>query len=287
MLDKKSNSPFEVEENNEYGSTNKQTDSRAGKPASKTSNSNKAKVILVIYAVICTLYIVNDLRYVFYQEKHEMAQKMELSKLDDYVVEDYVYDFNDFKISENYDLFPKEIPQGEEFTISPDNDKYIERLNSVDLMLVVGRDIEPGLYTIIYEGGDFLAIDQTLVSFSPNEPGTYYNIPLVEGDTIKSSYYSNESNEFTHVFKPQTDYVEYQDGYNGIFAYGRSNFNPNVEISAEDKKLVEYNYESPKDNMRRRATFYDEDATLNGVPGSYFIIKPTSGYQQDYYQYKL
>ncbi|WOO86935.1 hypothetical protein RZE82_07405 [Mollicutes bacterium LVI A0039] len=287
MLNKSNNdNPFEVggkrskstrhyPENNPVINATHQPESNPGN-INRTPNPKKKSVIPKIIVGIIIGFIAigffDDLMYEVMWEFEKAMEKHEVNQLKDYIEEGYTYDVADFHNSFEDDPFPETMPLGEEFSISKEHEKFMEREDRVELTLIVGVDVKPGLYTIDYSRKEALNLDLRFDNIFPISSGTYYNIPLFEGDKIEASF-GVHTEDFTTTFIPQADYVEFEPGIAGVFAYGRSNFETQIEFDKSDYGKIRYRYYNKKDDYLNVFSFYEEDVTIYGVPGSYFFIE--------------
>lgn len=190
-------------------------------------------------------------------------------------VENYMYDFKDMSADIPTDPFPNPIPNGKNYTVnSTDND--IPSVNGDKIKkLVVGVDVEPGIYTIISDGFTYLNV-KTAVEISLNyEQGVkHYNIPLIEGDEINIEFpeYGLDDGGSVKII-PQTEYVDFDATKSGVFVYGLNQFESEVTFENDTYSDINYGYNDPQNpGYYAVDSLYDTDITLPGTPGSYFAI---------------
>lgn len=191
------------------------------------------------------------------------------------VVEDYVFDAGDINtdhLDEAYlDLKPG---MGKSLTLTQDNtDLEIDKYGDYNTTLEVGSDIEPGIYTITMSGDINIHPENLLGSYySYEDEGEtiVYNVPLIteEAFNIESR---EKINTYEIKLDKQEDYKVYEDGNQGLFIYGLSNFSPSVYF--ENGMDVEYTYNSKDDEAVIYRPNYQEEFEAKGSPGSYFIVE--------------
>ncbi len=262
-----SSQPKKVKKNKKKQSYNNAFHSKKkGKPAI---------VIIVILVIVAIIVAANwwKIRMFFFELEHMNDVKgVE-------VVEDYKFDPKDVADDEYQTLLDIKVGQGKDFTITETNeDLFVNSDGGLEGAFVVGRDIEPGVYTLTVSGNGYLNMDTTLRTYFdiPYEgENVYYNVPLVKGDKIEINTFDTEE-AVTIDLTTQSEYVDYvpDTGMLGVYVYGLSNFNPEVSLNKNDYNAVIYGY--PKDGYDDYMTseyLYDQSVTLNGGVSTYFIVQ--------------
>lgn len=195
----------------------------------------------------------------------------ELRSLD--VVENYTYDFKDVQTDAKTNPFPKNLTKGQNYKFDQTDKRLVSTTDGTAINLVVGVDIKPGIYTIKTTGSVYIDTEQAVYTgLDYKDAANYYNIPLIEGDTIDIEFWhKNETGTVNLV--SQDEYVNYKPGINGVFVYGLNQFDSEVELDADSYDSLAYGYNHPTLDIRTENFFYDEDVTLPGNPGSYFAIE--------------
>lgn len=191
------------------------------------------------------------------------------------VVEGYEYQFSDFMPDLATNPFPQQLPQGTNYTLDL-NDSRVEYDDNQQLKLEVGVDIEPGVYTIKADGSVLINLDSALdIEFDYDPDVNYYNLPLIEGDTLKITFVTDiDENSPVVTLTAQSAYVDYEPGINGVFVYGLNQFESNLQLNQGAYKRIMYGYhDSIESESYQWEYIFDQDITLPGSPGSYFTIE--------------
>ncbi|WOO86934.1 hypothetical protein RZE82_07400 [Mollicutes bacterium LVI A0039] len=278
--------PSEPSKPNEFGNRA----SQRNEPQQPKRSANKAILSLLIFGGLVITNLPYDAIFNSSPDVEEISFEdfnfdfddsdvdvLDNTKLDltDVVVEDYNYSPDDLIIRDDINPFPIEIPKGEKFVIASDDERFTPSDFGGEIALKVGTDIKPGVYTVDYTNYSYLRISGTYDFLNAEGDGLYYNIPLIAGDVVELTafdYGEEDADEFVQTFTPQTEYVEYQEGYAGVFVYGLSNFDSQVSLAADDYEIARYEYYNPEYDSMEESFYNDESVTFYGVPGSYFII---------------
>lgn len=274
------NNPFES--NNGYVNTtssnesnNEQSQTISSTPESIDPNQKKSNVGCAFFIIVIILAglvyggsIVYD--YFFYTD----TAIKDIKSLE--VVENYKYDFNDFDSRLEVNPFPETIPAGKDYTFAQDNERAVTSDGNKTLKMIVGLDVDPGIYTIKAEEHISMMINSAVDTyFGYKKNSEYFNIPLVEGDEIEITFFDNENSSPGKVyFTSQSEYVNFEPGINGVFVYGLNQFESEVVFEKESYDSIVYGFNSASDSDWYRNYFvYDEKVKLPGSPGSYFAVE--------------
>lgn len=150
-------------------------------------------------------------------------------------------------------IFSNYIDEGTDFTIDQDNPDFKKTRNGEQLKYIVGKDIEPGTYTLYTDTGnpeihlelgiiqsDFVNSKVGItesdsyfnLTLTPNTFDPFYNLLLSPGDVVE--FKNIPDAEFSHRFVAQTDYVTYDHGLSGVFAYEVSTRDEQVNFAEND-----------------------------------------------------
>lgn len=273
-------SPFESGQTSDYNKarSKKQRKSKAGNYNNSFNSKSKRKpliVILVILAIVAIILAANWWKISMYMHDLETIRDVE----DVEIVEDYTFDAADVKDEQYAPLLDLTIGQGTEFGIDQSDEAFYPNADGgVEASYIVGRDIEPGIYTLTVSGDGYLNMDTTIHQYFdiPNEgESSYYNIPLAKGDKIEITTF-REGSTVSLDLTVQDKYVEYEagTGMQGIYVYGLSNFNSQVELDSDDYASVLYAYpDADWGDYLTTEYLYDQDVTLNGGVSTYFVIQ--------------
>lgn len=260
--------PFESGSNNPRPSVNQTT---AGATFGKQKKSySKIIIIIVIIVVIGVLIASNwwQVRYYFAdRESIKNAQSVEIA-------DNYKFDVADMGEEFKTNPFPTTLETGKSFTINQDDPGLIETEDYFELTLIAGKDFEPGVYTISSEGDVYIELKTSVQQYIDiGEGQTAYNIPFIPGDKLEIVMFE-EDDVFTIDASAQTEYVNYQPNQEGIYVYGLSNDESQIEMGKNDYGSALYCYPSTEYDMSTQQCdyFFDEDITLNGGAGTYFAI---------------
>lgn len=252
-----------------------QQSSTVSTQTSNGNNSSNAAQIIVFIIVICGIGYSLFWTAMFEKEETYYYEETiaEIPTLD--IVEGYEYNFDDLGL-ETTNPFPNPIPKGENYTIENSDERGYDDGEYYVVPVEVGKDIQPGIYTIVDEGTTDMDISlQMNTYFSFNEGVEYYNIPLVEGDIIDLYFPYNEKNENAKVdFTAQSEYVNFEPGLNGVFVYGLNQYNSELTFELGEYSNIVYSYIDPVlGTAYNYVAIYDDEITLPGNPGSYFAIE--------------
>lgn len=190
------------------------------------------------------------------------------------VVEDYTYNFNDVNSDLKVNPFPENLSTGRDYTFSDTDEK-----DRAVIELIVGEDIQPGVYTLKNTGGinvnTYLALE---TDFYYKQGVDYYNIPLTDGAVITIDMYTGgEKLPRTLELTAQSKYVGYKPGINGIFVYGLNQFDSEVVYKDGSYESLVYGYNQPTIKQYVTKTYNGDvdngDVRLPGSPGSYFAVE--------------
>lgn len=264
-----SNSPFEngTKKSRPYTKT-KSSSATFGKERRSYSGLIIAVVIVIIIIVVVIAsnwwkikWYLDDLKSV------KNAQNVE-------IVEDYTFDIGDVAEEYKTNPFPSELSSGQEFTIDQDYEKLIETEDWFETTLVAGLDFEPGVYTMKLEGRAYINPRTTVNQYLElDDNKSIYNIPFLPGDKLGVTKY-DEGDQFKLTMTPQTEYVEYEPNKAGVYVYGLSNFEPQIDLNSDDYLSTLYCYPSVEYDFEHQNCeyLYDQNISLNGAAGSYFAI---------------
>ncbi len=255
----------------------------------KKVKSKKRRLKILILVVIMTL-IINGIQEIV-DKRNEAKVEDELASLnfDDVlsedvdtneelsakVVNDYTFDEADIA---NYpdlikQMMTQEFTDAQAFEVNGIEQEYIDDENSAfDYILEVGKDIEPGIYTITTN--EYVNIDYLGTSESQVSDTLYYNIPLVEGQEIELSSsvsYVNNPEDVVVTFSPQSSYQEYEKDLGGMYIYGASNHESEMKISSDTFGTASFYYPGENGDLTSVWKVF-EDLEVYGIPGSFFIV---------------
>lgn len=245
------------------------------KQSNKSIFSSKAAIVVYALIIIISLALLVEYSYDIERFFDDIAQSIYLSNME--IVEDYTFDIADTNDEFDYDPFPLELSSGTAMTIDQTNERFVINDGELVAEFVVGVDIDPGVYTVNANGSVEVDFDTDVrysnyiynrESFSST---THYNIPLIPGDQIEIAV-DNLVEEFSVDLVPQTEYQQFEYGNTGIYVYGLSNFNPEINFESEDYDELKYCYQDKEGYGLDCDYINDQDITLNGSPGSYFIV---------------
>lgn len=254
--------------NNPFESNNKQDDfaSAHNRPAGNNNmNAQSSSGAKVVLAIIFGLALISVAIFVLFSIDFDTEDE----------IGDYVYDYRDlnlYGVDDDFDPFPKELPQGAEFEIASDGEYFIETTDKTEAKFIVGVDIEPGIYTLKRTGDSaWFDLDLAFDYFSVNGDQDFHNIPLHEGDIIEISNYEGKY-DFVYTLVPQTEYVEYQDGVDGIFVYGLTYFTTKVRFENDYDTGVYHSVRACNNNSTSYCDYASPKLKHKSEPGSYFMI---------------
>lgn len=248
-----------------------------------TFRKNKPLLIIVIVVAFGIFFGYSDIRWMVGAFFYDRAQAKELKHLE--IVPNYKYDFKDTGLGVESDPFEALLGQGEDLTIDASDERFIKKEESdgymtYDMSLIVGRDIVPGIYTIRAYDDMNISIDneiKTYIHVDNDFPS--YNIPLANGDQIDLGYsrYADDDEKdklnSKVTFTMQDQVVDYEAGKNGVYVYGLSNNNEQIELEKDGYQSATFCYPNKEDNRPNCEVFYNQKITLRGTPGSYFSIE--------------
>lgn len=273
-------SPFESGQTSDYNKvrSKKQRKSKAGNYNNSFDSKSKRKpliVILVILAIVAIILAANWWKISMFMHDLETIRDVE----DVEIVEDYTYDAADVKDEEYAPLLDLTIGQGTEFGVDQSDEAFYPNTDGgVEAAYIVGRDIDPGIYTLTVNGDGYLNMDTVIKQYfnMPHDgKAVYYNIPLVKGDKIEITTYKEDA-KLSLDLAVQDEYVEYEAGTDmqGVYVYGLSNFNSEVEFNKDDYDTILYVYpDADWGDYLTTEYLYDQDVTLNGGVSTYFVIQ--------------
>lgn len=245
------------------------------KAKNKQSNFKSTKVILFLVFLGLLVYVpemVNDFKYHAEKRAHETRYK-ELAIDPNYVLEptdilpqsEYSYD------DDMENLYNLEIGGGQDYVFNQENNpfpKYASYDDSIELE--VGEDIESGIYTISFEGDADVYIDNDISTRLQDKGALNYNIPLAEGMSFDIDP-DSEVLDYQVTLTPQKEFVMYEDGLSGMFIYGLTYFDSELQIDYYDNSTI---YSYPFDEEINATVYLDrENDTVYGIPGSYINIR--------------
>lgn len=189
---------------------------------------------------------------------------------------DYVYDYQDLFLSDydmNFDPYPSVLPQGTEFKMSSDSEKFVETRDGSEATYIVGIDIEPGIYSLTLDGeAAWVSLDLGFTNASSHMSQEFYNIPLYEGDVVFIENHENKYS-FEYTLVPQTEYVLYQEGLNGIFVYGLTYFYTEIIFETGYDEVSDTRIEADVCNYNfTRSCDTGPSIKHESQPGSFFKV---------------
>lgn len=266
------NNPFES--NNNFNTTkpvaqnqtpvSKGAPSQNYQPPQTKSKSNTAIIMTIIIVLICLGGLVVTITT-------SSSSSIFVKTVGDREVDNYVFDENDIFDKKDFEPKTAEIVIGESFEIDANHPKFYDTNEGRRLVLVVGVDIAPGVYTVEPSGSIYGRIKTSVEHDFDIDETKLVNIPLVQGDVIEIS---DREGNYSASFTAQTEYVPYQRGLSGFFVYGLSYFEPNLVIADEDFSHLRYCY-LPEDEKYRDCEYvYNETGVeVKSSPGAYFSVE--------------
>lgn len=274
-----SNNPFENgnnKQNNQFDSQNefesKSENVSSQNTVEKKQRSGCAVAMIIIGALIAIIVALVIIIVIWaYDQDSELEA---IASVD--IVENYTYDFNDVTSSLTENPFPSQL--GEEISYSIKEDEvYTENsLGDKATTVLVGVDIEPGIYTISSQGATYYKVKskfETYLMYKDNK--TYYNIPLLEGDKIELEFWDEEDSIPGELqLTSQSEYVNFEPNINGVFVYGLNQFEREVHFTENGYELVIYGHNTPDSFLPYSVeVVFDVDLTLPGGAGTYFAVE--------------
>ncbi len=242
---------------------------------SKQSKFKSTKVILFLVFLGLLVYVpemIDDYRYHAEKRAHETRYK-ELAIDHNYVLEptdilpQSEYSFDD----DMENLYNLEIGGGQDYVFNQENNPFPKYTSyDDDIELEVGEDIEPGIYTISFEGDADVYIVSDISTRLQDKGVLNYNIPLAKGMSFDIDP-ASEVLDYQVTLTPQTEFVMYENGLSGMFIYGLTYFDSELQIDYDDNYTI---YSYPFDEEINATVYLDrENDTVYGIPGSYINIR--------------
>ncbi len=234
--------------------------------------------IIIMITSICVIIFINLLESL---EVHTENVNRDTSFIDMPVVADYSFDPRDilplsteYNIEQMDALYNLQIGTGKDYLFNQQTNPFPTYATADDeYELIVGSDIEPGIYTISVSGDARISDDSELYTTIDSNGINNYNIPLATGTTITITP-DNEVVDYQLQLTPQTQFTKYEEGLSGLFIYGLTYFDTNLNIDLENN-YVYYLYPYDDQNSERvQIEDYGKDTyPIAGIPGSYVYVE--------------
>lgn len=225
-----------------------------------------------VFLLILLPAIIDDITYT-QETYHEENDYKEMEVISNYQFEKTDLLANDAVFNNKIDAVRNiKLGQGQEYTFTQKTDPFPQNPTyEDDKKLIVGTDIEPGIYTVSVSGDADIYISNNTEIRIADDGVLNYNIPLGEGSKLEIEANSSVE-EYEVKLVPQTEFVQYEEGLTGQFIYGLSYFDSNLDVDFSRNTVV---YSYPFNNEYNQAVRFKEDSDnyIAGIPGSYVYIK--------------
>ncbi len=245
------------------------------KAKKKQSKFKSTKVILFLVFLGLLVYVpemIDDFKYHAERRAHETRYK-QLAIDPNYVLDSRdILPLSEYSFDDDMEnLYNLEIGGGQDYVFNQENNPFPKYTSyDDDIELEVGEDIEPGIYTISFEGDADPYIVSDVSTRLQDKSTLNYNIPLAEGMSIDINP-DSEVLDYQVTLTPQTEFVMYEDGLSGMFIYGLTYFDSELQIDYDDNYTI---YSYPFDEEINATVYLDgQNDTVYGIPGSYINIK--------------